>query len=32
VIVLLPRGVATLSPSLRAEGPVRLGQCLATRA
>lgn len=32
VIVLLPRDVAALSPSLRPEGPVRLGQCLATRA
>ena len=31
VIVLLPRGVATLDPSLHAESPVRLGQKLATR-
>ena len=31
VIVLLPPGVATLSPDLHAESPVRLGQCLATR-
>jgi len=31
VIVLLPRGVATLDPSLGAESPVRLGQRLATR-
>jgi len=31
VIVLLPRGVATLDPSLGAESPVRLGQKLATR-
>ena len=30
VIVLLPRGVAELSPDLRPEGAVRLGQCLAT--
>ena len=30
VIVLLPLGVATLSPDLRAESPVRLGQRLAT--
>ena len=30
VIVLLPTGVATLSPELRAESPVRLGQRLAT--
>ena len=30
VIVLLPPGVATLSPGLRAESPVRLGQRLAT--
>lgn len=30
VIVLLPPGVATLSPALRAESPVRLGQRLAT--
>lgn len=29
VIVLLPPGVATLSPALRAESPVRLGQALA---
>ena len=29
VIVLLPPGVATLSPGLRAESPVRLGQALA---
>ena len=31
VIVLLPPGVATLSPALRAESPVRLGQALAKR-
>ena len=31
VIVLLPPGVATLSPELRAESPVRLGQALARR-
>ena len=31
VIVLLPPGVATLDPALDAEGPVRLGQRLATR-
>jgi len=31
VIVLLPRGVAALDPSLGAESPVRLGQKLATR-
>ncbi len=31
VIVLLPPGVATLSPDLHAESPVRLGQRLATR-
>nr|WP_298152656.1 archaetidylserine decarboxylase [uncultured Pseudoxanthomonas sp.] len=30
VIVLLPPGVATLAPDLRAEAPVRLGQRLAT--
>ena len=30
VIVLLPPGVATLSPELRAASPVRLGQRLAT--
>ena len=30
VIVLLPPGVASLSPELRAESPVRLGQRLAT--
>ena len=30
VIVLLPPGVATLAPELRAESPVRLGQRLAT--
>ena len=30
VIVLLPPGVATLSPELKAESPVRLGQRLAT--
>lgn len=30
VIVLLPPGVATLSPELKAESPVRLGQKLAT--
>ena len=29
VIVLLPPGVATLSPALKAESPVRLGQALA---
>lgn len=32
VIVLLPKGVAALHPDLRPEGPVRLGQCLATAA
>ena len=32
VIVLLPPGVAELSPELAAEAPVRLGQRLATRA
>ncbi|HVI26942.1 MAG TPA: archaetidylserine decarboxylase [Xanthomonadaceae bacterium] len=32
VIVLLPRGVATLAPGLAAEAPVRLGQRLATLA
>ena len=32
VIVLLPRGVATLAPGLTAESPVRLGQRLATLA
>ncbi|UHQ21728.1 archaetidylserine decarboxylase [Lysobacter sp. 5GHs7-4] len=32
VIVLLPPGVATLSPALAAETAVRLGQVLATRA
>lgn len=31
VIVLLPPGVATLSPELKAESPVRLGQALARR-
>jgi phosphatidylserine decarboxylase len=31
VIVLLPPGVATLAPDLRAEAPVRLGQRLAMR-
>lgn len=31
VIVLLPKGVATLSPELRPEGPVRLGQRLARK-
>ncbi|TLX21545.1 archaetidylserine decarboxylase [Thermomonas fusca] len=31
VIVLLPPGVATLSPDLHAESPVRLGQRLAIR-
>lgn len=31
VIVLLPKGVATLDPALHAESPVRLGQRLATR-
>ena len=31
VIVLLPRGVATLDPGLHAEAPVRLGQRLACR-
>ena len=30
VIVLLPPGVATLAPELKAESPVRLGQRLAT--
>jgi phosphatidylserine decarboxylase len=29
VIILLPPGVAELSPELRAESPVRLGQALA---
>ncbi len=29
-IVLLPKGVAELSPELRAQSPVRLGQTLAT--
>jgi phosphatidylserine decarboxylase len=29
VIVLLPPGVAELSPELAAESPVRLGQALA---
>jgi phosphatidylserine decarboxylase len=32
VIVLLPKGVATLDPTLQAESAVRLGQRLATRA
>jgi len=32
VIVLLPRGVATLAPGLDAESPVKLGQRLATLA
>ncbi|RDZ28825.1 archaetidylserine decarboxylase [Lysobacter silvisoli] len=32
VIVLLPKGVAELSPALSAETPVRLGQVLATRS
>lgn len=32
VIVLLPRGVATLAPGLDAESPVQLGQRLATLA
>lgn len=32
VIVLLPRGVASLSPALAAEQPVRLGQRLALRS
>lgn len=31
VIVLLPPGVATLAPELKAESPVRLGQALARR-
>ena len=31
VIVLLPKGVATLDPALKAESPVRLGQRLASR-
>lgn len=31
VIVLLPRGAATLDSALKAEAPVRLGQRLATR-
>jgi phosphatidylserine decarboxylase len=31
VIVLLPKGAATLAPNLSAETPVRLGQVLATR-
>jgi phosphatidylserine decarboxylase len=30
VIVLLPKGVAELSPDLSAQSPVRLGECLAT--
>jgi phosphatidylserine decarboxylase len=32
VIVLLPKGVATLAAGLQAEAPVRLGQALATRS
>ena len=32
VIVLLPKGVATLDPALGAESPVRLGQRLALRS
>jgi phosphatidylserine decarboxylase len=32
VIVLLPKGAATLAPGLSAETPVRLGQRLATRS
>ena len=32
VIVLLPKGVAALHPELRPEGPVRLGQRLASAA
>ncbi len=31
VIVLLPPGVAGFAPTLHAESPVKLGQCLATR-
>jgi len=31
VIVLLPKGVAELEPTLHAESPVRLGQALARR-
>jgi phosphatidylserine decarboxylase len=31
VIVLLPKGVATLSDTLKAEDPVRLGQALGLR-
>ena len=31
VIVLLPKGVATLDPALKAESPVRLGERLAMR-
>ena len=31
VIVLLPKGAATLAPGLKAETPVRLGQALAIR-
>jgi len=31
VIVLWPKGVATLSPELQAEHPVRMGQRLALR-
>ena len=31
VIVLLPKGAASLDPALKAEMPVRLGQRLATR-
>ena len=31
VIVLLPKGAATLDPALHAESPVRLGQRLALR-
>lgn len=31
VIVLLPKGVATLDPALKAESPVRLGERLASR-
>jgi hypothetical protein len=29
--VLLPKGVAELAPTLRPQGPVRLGERLATR-
>ena len=32
VIVLLPKGVASLDPALKSESPVRLGERLATRS